>query len=68
VTLWYEGEYWAARVHEEIPVPDEGGRQEKIQAMTQELARVFEQGIAAHPEDWHMLQKVWVDDLAGGAR
>lgn len=66
VTLWYEGEYWAARVHEEIPVPDEGGRQEKIQAMTQELAHVFEAGIAAHPEDWHMLQKVWVDDLAGG--
>ncbi|WP_030173828.1 phosphatidylinositol mannoside acyltransferase [Spirillospora albida] len=63
VTLWYEGEYWAARVHEEIRVPDGGGRQEKIQAMTQELARVFEQGIAAHPEDWHMLQKVWVDDL-----
>ncbi|TDB98431.1 phosphatidylinositol mannoside acyltransferase [Actinomadura sp. 7K534] len=66
VTLWYEGEYWAARVHEEIPVPGEGGRQEKIQAMTQELARVFEAGIAAHPEDWHMLQKVWVDDIADG--
>jgi KDO2-lipid IV(A) lauroyltransferase len=62
VTLWYEGEYWAARVHDEIPVPDEGGRQEKIQAMTQRLANVFEAGIAAHPEDWHMLQKVWVDD------
>ncbi|HEY8479321.1 MAG TPA: phosphatidylinositol mannoside acyltransferase [Spirillospora sp.] len=64
VTLWYEGKYWAARVHEEIPVPGEGGRREKIRAMTQELARVFEAGIAAHPEDWHMLQKVWVDDLA----
>ncbi|MFI6520755.1 phosphatidylinositol mannoside acyltransferase [Spirillospora sp. NPDC050679] len=67
VTLWYEGEYWAARVHEEIPVPDEGVRQEKIQAMTQELARAFQEGIAAHPEDWHMLQKVWVADLPGGA-
>ncbi|MFC9977047.1 phosphatidylinositol mannoside acyltransferase [Spirillospora sp. NPDC127200] len=67
VTLWYEGEYWAARVHEEIPVPGEGVRQEKIQAMTQELARAFQEGIAAHPEDWHMLQKVWVADLPGGA-
>lgn len=66
VTLWYEGEYWAARVHDEIPVPDEGGRQEKIQAMTQELAHVFEAGIAAHPEDWHMLQKVWVEDVTDG--
>lgn len=68
VTLWYEGEYWAARVHDEIPVPPEGGRQEKIRAMTQELARVFEEGIAAHPEDWHMLQKVWVEDMTDGDR
>ncbi|MBO2452752.1 phosphatidylinositol mannoside acyltransferase [Actinomadura barringtoniae] len=68
VTLWYEGEYWGARVHDEIPVPDEGGRQEKIQVMTQELARAFQEGIAAHPEDWHMLQKVWVEDLAGAGR
>ncbi|WP_281382794.1 phosphatidylinositol mannoside acyltransferase [Actinomadura verrucosospora] len=63
VTLWYEGKYWAARVHEEVAVPDEGARREKIQTMTQEIARVFEAGIAAHPQDWHMLQKVWVDDL-----
>ncbi|MQY09763.1 phosphatidylinositol mannoside acyltransferase [Actinomadura macrotermitis] len=68
VTLWYEGEYWGARVHEEIPVPDGGGRQEKIRAMTQELASAFQEGIAAHPEDWHMLQKVWVADLPGAAR
>jgi KDO2-lipid IV(A) lauroyltransferase len=68
VTLWFEGEYWGARVHDEIPVPDEGGRQEKIQVMTQELARAFQEGIAAHPEDWHMLQKVWVEDLAGAGR
>lgn len=68
VTLWYEGEYWGARVHDEIPVPDAGGRQEKIQVMTQELARAFQEGIAAHPEDWHMLQKVWVEDLAGAGR
>ncbi|MFC5746721.1 phosphatidylinositol mannoside acyltransferase [Actinomadura rugatobispora] len=68
VTLWYEGEYWAARVHDEIPVPAGGVRQEKIQAMTQQLARVFEEGIAAHPEDWHMLQKVWVEDLEEAGR
>ncbi|GLW67024.1 lipid A biosynthesis lauroyl acyltransferase [Actinomadura rubrobrunea] len=67
VTLWYEGEYWAARVHEEIPVPEEGDRRSKIQTMTQRLARVFEAGIAAHPEDWHMLQKVWVEDFADAA-
>ena len=34
--------------------------------MTQQLARVFEDGIARHPEDWHMLQKVFVADLDTG--
>lgn len=63
VTLWYEGKYWGARVHDEIPVPDEGDRRDKTRAMTQELAGVFQEGIVAHPEDWHMLQRVWVEDL-----
>lgn len=63
VTLWYEGRDWAARVHEEIRVPDGGERQDKVRAMTQSLADVFAEGIAAHPEDWHMLQRVWVEDL-----
>jgi KDO2-lipid IV(A) lauroyltransferase len=63
VTLWYEGDDWGARIHEEIPVPDEGDRHGKVRAMTQRLAREFETGIAAHPEDWHMLQRVWLEDL-----
>ncbi|GAA2090306.1 phosphatidylinositol mannoside acyltransferase [Actinomadura alba] len=63
VTLWYEGRHWGVRVHEEIPVPDQGDKRSKIQAMTQQLAHVYEKGIAAHPQDWHMLQRVWVEDL-----
>jgi lauroyl/myristoyl acyltransferase len=54
---------WAAHVHGEIPVPAEGSRKEKAAAMTQALARVFEQAIIEHPQDWHMLQKVFVNDL-----
>jgi len=34
--------------------------------MTQQLARVLEEGIARHPQDWHMLQKVFVADLGTG--
>ncbi|MBA9005099.1 phosphatidylinositol mannoside acyltransferase [Thermomonospora cellulosilytica] len=64
VTLWYEGRRWAARVHDQIAVPDAGGRKDKIRAMTQELALAFQRGIAEHPEDWHMLQRVWVEDLS----
>jgi phosphatidylinositol dimannoside acyltransferase len=63
VTLWFEDQGWAAHIHEEIPVPEEGSRSEKGLAMTQEVARVFEEGIRAHPEDWHMLQRVFVADL-----
>jgi KDO2-lipid IV(A) lauroyltransferase len=65
VTLWYEEDDWCVRVHDELEVPPEGERADKIQAMTQSVARVFERGIAAHPTDWHMLQRVWVDDLTG---
>jgi lauroyl/myristoyl acyltransferase len=31
--------------------------------MTQQLARVFQAAVARHPEDWHMIQKVFVADL-----
>ena len=54
---------WAAHVYDEIPVPAEGTRKEKIAAMTQAMATVFEQAIREHPEDWHMLQKLFVSDL-----
>jgi phosphatidylinositol dimannoside acyltransferase len=63
VILWFEGDHWAAHVHEEILVPDEGDVAEQAAAVTQHLARVFEAGIRAHPQDWHMLQRVFVADL-----
>ena len=63
VTLWYRGPYWCARIHPEIAVPSDGDREDKTAFMTQQLARVFEAAITQHPEDWHMLQKVFVADL-----
>jgi len=63
VTLWYDGPYWGAHIHPEIGVPADGDRPGKVNAMTQQLARVFEAAIAEHPEDWHMLQKVFVAEL-----
>lgn len=64
VTCWFVGDdEWGAQVHDEVPVPESGTRVEKIAAMTQAMARDFEQGIREHPEDWHMLQKVFVSDL-----
>jgi phosphatidylinositol dimannoside acyltransferase len=64
VSCWFVGDAeWAAHVYEEIPVPAAGTRKEKAAAMTQALATVFEQAIREHPEDWHMLQKLFVNDL-----
>ncbi|HLK75310.1 MAG TPA: phosphatidylinositol mannoside acyltransferase, partial [Streptosporangiaceae bacterium] len=63
VATWFEGEDWGAHIYEEIPVPESGTRAEKIAAMTQELATVFEAAIAEHPADWHMLQRVFTADL-----
>ena len=62
-TLWFDGPGWKARIYNEVPVPETGTRREKIAAMTQEVARDYEDGIRAHPQDWHMLQKVFVADL-----
>lgn len=61
--LWFEGDEWGLHIHEEIPVPAEGDRRQKTAVMMQEVARVFEAGIRAHPQDWHMLQRLFVADL-----
>ena len=66
VILWFEGDGWGVHVHEEIPVPAGGDRQQQAAAMMQEVARLFEEGIRAHPQDWHMLQRVFLADLDPG--
>jgi lauroyl/myristoyl acyltransferase len=63
VTLWFEGQDWGARIHPEVPAPESGSSRDRIASMTQRMARVFEDGIREHPEDWHMLQRVFVADL-----
>jgi phosphatidylinositol dimannoside acyltransferase len=62
-TLWFEEDQWGLNIHPEIPVPAQGDRKQKTVALTQEIARVFEAAIRAHPQDWHMMQKVFVADL-----
>ncbi|MFJ3719393.1 phosphatidylinositol mannoside acyltransferase [Streptomyces sp. NPDC090057] len=64
VTLWYDDSpVMKGRVHPPIEVPQTGTRAEKTAAMTQSLADAFATGIAEHPEDWHMLQRLWLADL-----
>ncbi|MET7512387.1 phosphatidylinositol mannoside acyltransferase [Streptomyces sp. NPDC005480] len=64
VTLWYDGSpVMRGRIHPPIEVPETGTRAEKTSVMTQALADAFATGIADHPEDWHMLQRLWLADL-----
>ena len=64
VTLRYDDSpVMKGRVHPPIEVPEAGTRAEKTSAMTQSLADAFATGIAEHPEDWHMLQRLWLADL-----
>ncbi len=61
--LWFDGDGWGVRIGAEIPVPELASRKDQVAAMMQDVARFFEDGIAEHPQDWHMLQPVFVADL-----
>ncbi|EST21491.1 phosphatidylinositol mannoside acyltransferase [Streptomyces roseochromogenus] len=64
VTLWYDDSpVMQGQVHPPIEVPESGTRAEKTSVMAQALADAFATGIADHPEDWHMLQRLWLADL-----
>jgi KDO2-lipid IV(A) lauroyltransferase len=64
VTLWYDDSpVMRGRVHPPVEVPETGTRAEKTSVMAQALADAFASGIADHPEDWHMLQRLWLKDL-----
>ncbi|MER5406870.1 phosphatidylinositol mannoside acyltransferase [Streptomyces sp. NPDC002769] len=64
VTLWYDDSpVMQGRVHPPVEVPETGTRAEKTSVMTQALADAFATGISDHPEDWHMLQRLWLADL-----
>jgi KDO2-lipid IV(A) lauroyltransferase len=44
------------------PKPESGTDEEKVIALTQLMANNFAAGIKRSPVDWHMLQRIWVDE------
>lgn len=60
ITSSYDGRLMRLRLHEPVPVDD---RPDGIARMTQRVADVFGAAITADPQDWHMLQRVFVEDL-----
>ncbi|HEU4947120.1 MAG TPA: phosphatidylinositol mannoside acyltransferase [Kribbella sp.] len=54
-TLHYDGTDLVITFHEVVDTS--GG----LVGMTQQCADAFADGIAAHPQDWHMLQRIFLD-------
>jgi lauroyl/myristoyl acyltransferase len=70
-SLWYEGEEPEHRVvirfHDPVRPPDAVRGTERVAALTQAVADELGRAIAAHPQDWHMLQPLFLADLTPGA-
>ena len=49
--------------HPPVPVPTSGTTRERATAMTQACADVLGAAVREHTADWHMLQRVFLDDL-----
>ena len=44
-----------------VAIPSQGTEAERVTTVVQECADLFAKGISAHPQDWHMLQRIWTD-------
>ena len=61
--FWYPDEdSMRIRVHPPIDVSD------GVESAVQSMADVFAECIARNPDDWHMLQPLWIDDLPAERR
>ncbi|MGY0236204.1 phosphatidylinositol mannoside acyltransferase [Longispora urticae] len=61
VSMWYEPDAACGKLVGPLPVPADGTLAERVKVLTQSVADALAVGIAEHPEDWHMLQKLWLD-------
>lgn len=45
-----------------VEIPKEMNKEAQVKIMVQECADHFADGIRKYPQDWHMLQRIWVDE------
>ena len=48
-------------VFKEVKIPTSGSDEQRVSEIVQISAQHFEEGIFNHPQDWHMLQRIWTD-------
>jgi KDO2-lipid IV(A) lauroyltransferase len=44
-----------------VDVPTEGTESQRVALVVQRCADFFAAGITKYPQDWHMLQRIWID-------
>ena len=54
--------------HDRVEAPATGTTRERVAAMTQACADALGGAVREHTEDWHMMQRVFVEDLTPRAR
>jgi KDO2-lipid IV(A) lauroyltransferase len=62
VDMWYEDDAACGHLHGPLELPTDGPLDRRVRQLTQRIADQLADGIAAHPADWHMLQRLWLDD------
>jgi len=45
-----------------VEIPNSGNEDEKVRVVTQSMADNFAKHIKESPVDWHMLQRIWIDE------
>ncbi|WP_341720281.1 phosphatidylinositol mannoside acyltransferase [Micromonospora sp. FIMYZ51] len=62
-SMWYEPDAACASIEGPLPLPgpQEGTLDVRVRSLTQRIADGLAAGIARHPQDWHMLQRMWLD-------
>ncbi|MFV2113003.1 phosphatidylinositol mannoside acyltransferase [Micromonospora sp. LOL_025] len=67
-SMWYEPDAACASIEGPLPLPgpEEGPLDQRVRSLTQRIADGLAAGVARHPEDWHMLQRMWLDQHGTG--
>jgi phosphatidylinositol dimannoside acyltransferase len=68
-SMWYEADAACASIEGPLELPDPASAplDQRVRAVTQRIADGLAAGIARHPEDWHMLQRMWLDQRSDGS-
>jgi KDO2-lipid IV(A) lauroyltransferase len=66
VDMWFERDAPVGRLRGPLPLPgpETGQFGTRVRLLTQLVADELAAGIAEHPADWHMMQRLWPDDAA----